>query len=109
MNSNSRPFNFPCRCSVVPSELSKRHEIDIRAVGHGLSLYVDIFILSLSTVKIKVFSTRITIAEILLSRFLVLNLIFLAVINASAAVILFEQTPEKISDSVTQYTVVAEL
>ena len=70
-----------CRCSVVPSELSKRHEIDIRAVGHGLSLYVDIFILSLSTVKIKVLSTRITIAEILLSRFLVLNLIFLAVIK----------------------------
>ena len=95
MNSNSRPFNFPCRCSVVPSELSKRHEIDIRAVGHGLSLYVGIFILSPSRAKIKVFCTTIAIVEILLSRFLVLNLIFLAVINSSAVVILFEQTPEK--------------
>ena len=98
MNSNSRPFNFPCRCSVVPSELSKRHEIDIRVVGlvgHGLSIYVSIFILSPSRVKIKVFCTTIAIVEILLSRFLVLNLIFLAVINSSAVVILFEQTPEK--------------
>ena len=56
---------------------------------------MGIFILSPSTAKIKVFCTTIAIVEILLSRFLVLNVIFLAVINASAVVILFEQTREK--------------